>query len=100
MRNYTLPELKADPYKVVVEAQGFKSANQEGVIVAVQTSRRIDFKLEIGDINSVVIAADNAPVQADTAVRQTNVTERQVKELPLLVSSEFSGRTPLSFIFS
>src|SRR5205085_626027 len=32
-------------------------------------------------------------------VRQTNVTERQVKELPLEVSSEFSGRTPLSFIF-
>jgi hypothetical protein len=99
--NYTLPELKADSYKVTVEMQGFRTATSEGIIVAVQTTRRVDVKLELGDISSVVtIAAENAPVlQIDSPVRQTNVTERQVKELPLLVSSEFSGRTPLSFIF-
>src|SRR5215217_9262162 len=99
--NYTLPELRADPYKVTVEAQGFKTASAENIVVAVQVNRTLDFKLEIGEISSVVtISNDEAPVlQTDTPVRQTNVTERQVKELPLLVSSEFSGRTPLSFIY-
>src|SRR5690349_22275929 len=99
--NYTIPELKADPYKVTVEAQGFKTASAENIIVAVQVNRTLDFKLEIGEISTVVtITNDEAPVlQTETPVRQTNVTERQVKELPLLVSSEFSGRTPLSVIY-
>src|SRR5690242_4735901 len=33
--NYTLPELKAAPYSVTVEAQGFKAATLENVQVAV-----------------------------------------------------------------
>src|SRR5689334_17766187 len=99
--NYTIPELKADPYKVTVEAAGFKTASAENFVVAVQVNRTLDFKLEIGEISSVVtVTNDEAPVlQTETPVRQTNVTERQVKELPLLVSSEFAGRTPLSFIY-
>jgi hypothetical protein len=99
--NYTIPELKADPYKVTVEAQGFKTASAENIVVAVQVNRTLDFKLEIGEISSVVtISNDEAPVlQTETPVRQTNMSERQVKELPLLVSSEFAGRTPLSFIY-
>src|SRR5215212_7834784 len=99
--NYTIPELKADPYKVTAEAPGFKTSAAENIVVAVQVNRTLDFKLEIGEISSVVtISNDEAPVlQSETPVRQTNVTERQVKELPLLVSSEFSGRTPLSFIY-
>ncbi|HEX5833649.1 MAG TPA: carboxypeptidase-like regulatory domain-containing protein, partial [Pyrinomonadaceae bacterium] len=98
---YTIPELKADPYRVTVEAPGFKTASAENIVVAVQVNRTLDFKLEIGEISSVVtISNDEAPVlQTETPVRQTNVTERQVRELPLLVSSEFSGRTPLSFIY-
>jgi len=99
--NFTIPELKADPYKVTVEAPGFKTASAENIVVAVQVNRTLDFKLEIGEISSVVtISNDEAPVlQTETPVRQTNVSERQVKELPLLVSSEFAGRTPLSFIY-
>jgi hypothetical protein len=98
---YTIPELKADPYKVTVEAAGFKTASAENIVVAVQVNRTVDFKLEVGEISSVVtISNDEAPVlQTETPVRQTNVSERQVKELPLLVSSEFSGRTPLSCIY-
>jgi hypothetical protein len=99
--SYTLPELKAGPYKVSVEAQGFKTTTAENVQVAVQVTRTLDINLEIGAIgDTVTVTSDSAPViQTESAVRQTNVTERQVKELPLLVGSEFAGRTPLSFIF-
>lgn len=99
--SYTLPQLKADPYKVTVEAPGFKTSTADDVIVAVQVTRRADFALEIGEVSSVVtVASDSTPVlQTDTPTRQTNVTERQVKELPLLVSAESAGRTPLAFIF-
>jgi hypothetical protein len=98
--SYTLPELKADPYKLTVEAQGFKTSTIENIQVAVQVTRRADVTLEIGVVTDVVtVASDTTVLQTDTPVRQTNVTERQVKELPLLVTSETGGRTPLAFIF-
>ncbi|HVF51726.1 MAG TPA: carboxypeptidase-like regulatory domain-containing protein [Pyrinomonadaceae bacterium] len=99
--NYTLPEVKAGPYRVSVEAQGFKTTTSEDVRVAVQVTRTYDVKLEIGAVSDVVtVTSEASPViQTESPVRQTNVNERQVKELPLIVSSEFAGRTPLSFIF-
>jgi hypothetical protein len=99
--DYTLAELPARPYRVTVEAQGFKSATFERVQVAVQVVRSLDVTLEVGAVTDVVTVTSEATqvIQTDTPVRQTNVTERQVRELPLQVSSESGGRTPLSFIF-
>jgi hypothetical protein len=98
---YTVPELKADPYRLTVEAPGFKTATIDRVEVAVQSTRRADVQLEIGDTsaNVTISGGDTAQLVADSPVRQTNVTEQQVKELPLQVSAEFGGRTPLAFIF-
>jgi uncharacterized protein YqkB len=99
--SYTLPELRAGRWRVNAEAQGFKSVTVEDYKVAVQVTHSLDFKLEIGAVADVVTvtAEQQVAIQTDSAVRQTNVNERQVKELPLQVSAEFSGRTPLSFIF-
>lgn len=99
--DYTIPELKADPYRVTVEAQGFSTENANDIKVAVQTTRRVDFTLQIGAISNVVTVSSQAEtvIQTDSPERQTNVNERQVKELPLEVSSESAGRTPLAFIF-
>lgn len=99
--SYTLPQLAAGRWRVSVEAQGFKSVTIEDYKVAVQVTHSLDVKLEIGAVADVVTvtAEQQAAIQTDTPVRQTNVNERQVKELPLQVSAEFSGRTPLSFIF-
>ena len=98
--NFTLTELKAGPWKINVEAQGFKTTAIEKVQVAVQVTRTVDIKLEAGTIGETVNITSEPPViQADTVVRQSNVTERQVKELPLAVSAESGGRTPLAFIF-
>lgn len=98
--SYTIPELPAGPYTLSIQAEGFKALSVEDVQVAVQVTRRADFALEVGAVTEVVTITDEAPIiQRDTAVRQTNVTEKQVKELPLQVSAETAGRTPLSFIF-
>ncbi|HYP52164.1 MAG TPA: hypothetical protein VEQ42_01410, partial [Pyrinomonadaceae bacterium] len=61
----------------------------------------LDVALELGQITDVVtVTGEAAPViQTESPVRQTNVTEREVRELPLLVSAESQGRTPLAFIF-
>ena len=98
--NYSVPELKAAPYKITVEASGFKTATIDKVQVAVQVTRRADVKLEIGNVGESVTVSSDAPVlQTDSPVQQLNVTERQVRELPLVVAAESGGRSPLAFIF-
>ena len=99
--NYTIPQLPAAVYKLKVEAAGFKTATIDEVRVAVQITRTADVKLEIGEVGELVtISSDAAPVlQTEAPVQQLNVSERQVRELPLLVAAESGGRSPLSFIF-
>lgn len=98
--NYTVPELKAAPYKITVEAQGFKTATVDRVQVAVQVTRRQDIKLEVGAVGeSVLVTSDSQVLQTESPVQQTNITEKQVRELPLLIGGETAGRSPLAFIF-
>src|SRR5258705_3352593 len=98
--NYSVPELKAATYKLSVEAQGFKTATIDKVQVAVQVTRRADFNLEIGNVGESVTISSDAPVlQTDSPVQQTNVTEKQIRELPLAIGAESGGRSPLAFIF-
>ena len=52
--DYAIPELKADPYRVTVEASGFKTAAAENIVSAVQVNSTLDFKLEIGEISTHV----------------------------------------------
>src|SRR5206468_9816218 len=97
---YILPELKAAPYRLRVEATGFKTATIDKIQVGVQITRHADVTLELGAVGEIVTVASDAPVlQTDSPVQQLNVTERQVRELPLVVSAESGGRSPLAFIF-
>lgn len=99
--NYTIPQLPAVTYTIKVEATGFKTASVEGIKIAVQVIRTVDVTLEVGEIGNVVtVSADSAAIlQTESPAQQLNVSERQVRELPLLVASESGGRSPLSFIF-
>jgi hypothetical protein len=97
---YVFPELRPAVYQVSVEAAGFQRSTITDFKVAVQVTHSLNIELQVGAVtNEVTVQADAQALQADTVVIQTNVNERQVKELPLQVSSEAGGRTPLAFIF-
>jgi hypothetical protein len=98
---YTAPQLQAATYRMTVTAPGFKTASFDDIKIAVQVTRTVDVELEVGEVGeSVTVSADDIPViQTDTPVQQLNVTERQVRELQLLVAAESGGRSPLAFIF-
>src|SRR6266540_3202951 len=59
--------------------------------------------LESGEVREARTTGEGTyilPVlQTDSPVQQLNVSERQVRELPLVVSAESGGRSPLAFIF-
>ena len=99
--SFTFPQLQAAPYRLTVEAAGFKTATVSDIQVGVSITRSVDITLEIGGVgDEVTVSADaTAVIQTDTPASQLNVTERQVRELPLLVAAESGGRSPLSFIF-
>src|SRR6266702_6707935 len=46
--NYSVTHLVPDPYKIKVEAQGFKAAEAKSVVVNVDTSARVDLQLQVG----------------------------------------------------
>lgn len=98
--NYTFPELKAETYRLTVEAPGFRTSVIEDIKIAVQVTRSADVTLEAGvTTETVTVTADTTALQTENATRIANVNERQVKELPLQVTSEAGGRTALAFIF-
>ena len=98
---FTIPQVTAAMYSLKIEASGFKTAMVNGIKVDVQVTRTIDIRLEIGGVGeAVTISAESAPVlQTESPVQQTNVSERQMRELPLQIGGETAGRSPLSFIF-
>lgn len=98
--SYTFSQIPAALYRITVEAPGFSRTTIIDYKVAVQVDHTLNIELQLGAVtNEVTVNGETEVIQTDTPVRQTNVTERQVKELPLLVGAESSGRTPLSFIF-
>ena len=97
---YTFAELRPVTYTVAVEAPGFQRAITEPVKVGVQVTHTVNITMQIGAVtNEVTVEAEGETLQASTTVIQSNVTERQVRELPLQVTAESGGRTPLAFIF-
>ena len=97
--SYNVPEIKAAVYRIQVEAAGFKTATIDTVQVGVGVIRNGDVQLEIGVGASVTITAEPSVLNTESPVQQRNVTEREVRELPLEVAAESGGRSPLSFIF-
>src|SRR5689334_1782229 len=49
--DYVSPPLRPGNYKVVAEAQGFKTATRASVIVKVQDRLRIDFDMAVGSVS-------------------------------------------------
>jgi hypothetical protein len=98
--SYLFAEIQAAPWKLKVEAKGFAPAETGVFRVAVQITRNVDVKLQVGATGTSVDVVGNAQtIETENPVLSTNVSERQVKEMPLAVGAEIGGRTPLAFIF-
>jgi hypothetical protein len=89
--NYIFPELQpGDHYQIAVTKQGFKATVQRDVILQVAQAAKIDFKVDIGDVNqSVTVSA--APPQLDTQTSSLGqvITGQTVENLPLNGRSTF-----------
>lgn len=82
---YRFPNLLPATYKVTVSAAGFASQTTSDVIVQVNEAVQRNFQLKVGKSSQTVTVTTAAPLlQTETATVQTNITTRQIENLPIM----------------
>lgn len=79
---YVVPDLQNGHYRVRAEAAGFKSAEEQDVVLNVGDRSRVDFKLEVGSAQeSVTVEANPIAVQSESGEVSNVITGQQVEQL-------------------
>jgi hypothetical protein len=82
--DYVSPPLKVGTYSVSVEASGFKTYTQSGIMLNVQDRLRVDPRMEVGrQTDQITVTTEVAPVQTDTSSLGQVITGDKAAELPL-----------------
>jgi hypothetical protein len=90
--NYGFPSLEPGVYQIRVEHQGFRTAIQERVEVAVNSTVRADFQMQLGAVTeSVSVSAAPPPLQTDRADTGREISTQQLSDIPLLYNRNFQG---------
>jgi len=88
---YVAPGLHIGHYMVRAAATGFKVAEEKGITLQVGDRTRVDFKLQVGNVQeTVTVEANAAVVQTDTGEISTVVTGQQISEIAVNGGSIFS----------
>jgi hypothetical protein len=89
---YTFSNLPAGNYSVSVELAGFRKSVRERVDVAINSTTRIDFQLQPGQISEqIAVTAELPLLQTDRTDTGRSMDQRQVSELPLTQNRNFQG---------
>ncbi len=82
--NYEMTNLPVGPYTLEVQAAGFKTYTQPGIVLEVANNIQVNVTLQIGAVSETVEVSANAGMveTRSNAVAQV-VNERQINDLPL-----------------
>jgi hypothetical protein len=90
--NYVFTDLEPGHYQVVAGKTGFKRVVHDAVDVVVNTTVRVDLKLEPGTITETVeVRADTPILQTDSVDTGRKIETRQVEDLPLTFNRNFQS---------
>jgi hypothetical protein len=81
---YSVPALLPGPYNITIEANGFKTVHQNGMVVEVDQRARLDFALTVGSSTESITVQASAPLlnTSDASV-STLIGNQFVENLPL-----------------
>ena len=81
---FTLANLREGAYNVTVSAQGFKGFKLDGVQLAARDVRRLDVKMELGEVTTTVeVTGGAAVIETETARISQSRSAEELKDLPL-----------------
>ena len=90
---FVFTSVTSGKYNLKVEAGGFKTAEQNELMLAPSENRSLDVPLEVGAPSEVVtVIGDETPIKTDTGERSETVTAKQIDNLSLI------GRTSLELL--
>jgi hypothetical protein len=79
---YEIGGLNAGNYNLKVTAKGFEAFAQNGIVVNISATFRVDVKLTVGtESQTITVVADALAVQNDSNVVSTLINEQQITEL-------------------
>jgi len=94
---YNAPNLVPGVYRVEITAGGFKRFVQQNIFVSVSATVRLDTQLQIGQLSEQVeVTAAVATIQTDNARVSTQVENKMVDQLPLVVGGAM--RSPFNLV--
>jgi hypothetical protein len=90
--NYTFTSVANGVYRVEAELAGFKKALRDKVEVDVNTTIRVDFKLEVGDLSETLTVTSETPaLQTDRADTGRIIQGEAIAAMPLGFGRNFQG---------
>jgi hypothetical protein len=97
---YTIPALPPGVYKVRVEKPGFKAAEINEVVLTVGNTTSANVTLAVGQVSETVeiAAGGGAQVQTENAKISSQVSNRQIDQLPLVVSGAMRSPFDLTLL--
>jgi hypothetical protein len=99
---YRIPDMQVGVYNLTITAAGFKTSEQQGLVVQINTTSSLDVTLQPGAVTeTLTVLADTPTLQTESSDIGTVVTTRQIEELPLAVSGtgQSNLRSPEAFVF-
>ena len=88
--NFSFALLPAGTYVLTVEAAGFQTFKQQGITLEVGQSANQNISLSIGSSEQVVVTEAAPLLQTDNANVGTEISTKQVTELPLNLRNVFN----------
>jgi len=96
---YRFNDLQAGNYKVTISAAGFATTVQNDIAVTVNTIKRADTQLGVAQASTVVeVSAQQQVLQTDKADVHTDLTTRQIEDMPIAGSQGRNFQTLLRII--
>jgi hypothetical protein len=94
---YNVPNLVPGVYRMEIAASGFKRFVQQNIIVPAATTIRVDAQLQLGQVSEQVeVTAAAVVIQTDNAKVSTQIQNKLVDELPLVVGGAM--RSPFNLV--
>lgn len=93
---YHLAGMAPGTYDMTVQAETFRTATRDGIVLQVEQSVQLDVTLQPASATQTVTVTDTAPLIQNTAEIGTTITQRQYQSLPLLQIGRI--RSPATFV--
>jgi hypothetical protein len=96
---YRFQNIQAGTYKITISASGFATAVHDNIAVTVNTIKRADTQLTVAGTHTVVaVNAEQQLLQSDKADVHTDLSSRQIENLPIAGSQGRNFQTLLRII--